>query len=60
MTATPKLGAFLRNRAALIEETLRARLATMAESRKKRLSEDLRVLLESLEKESDDCEKPGQ
>jgi DNA-binding MarR family transcriptional regulator len=60
MTATPKVGAFLRGRTALIEETLRARLAPMAESRKKRLTEDLRALLESLENENCESEKPRQ
>jgi DNA-binding MarR family transcriptional regulator len=60
MTATPTLGSFMRNLSAPIEEVMRARLKTMAESRKKRLTEDLRHLLESLEKENDDTEKPRQ
>jgi DNA-binding MarR family transcriptional regulator len=57
MTATPKLESFFRTWTAPIEETLRARLSPMAESRKKRLVEDLRILMESLEKEGDDGEK---
>jgi DNA-binding MarR family transcriptional regulator len=60
MTGTPKLAGFMRNLSAPIEEMMRARLKTMAESRKKRLTEDLRHLLESLEKENDDTEKPRQ
>jgi DNA-binding MarR family transcriptional regulator len=60
MKTTPKLDAFIRTWTAPIEETLRARLKPLAESRKKRLTEDLRVLLESLEKEGDDSEKPRQ
>ena len=58
MTATPKLESFIRNWTAPIEEMLRARLRPMAESRKKRLTEDLQFLLESLEQEGDDHEKP--
>jgi DNA-binding MarR family transcriptional regulator len=60
MTATAKLGVFMRNWTAPIEETMRARLKPMAETRKKRLTEDLRVFLESLEKENDESEKPRQ
>jgi MarR family transcriptional regulator, organic hydroperoxide resistance regulator len=60
MKATPKLESFIRNMTAPIEETLRARLKPMAESRKKRLSEDLKVLLESLEMENNESEKPRQ
>ena len=60
MTATPKLVSFIRNWKAPIEDTLRTRLKTMAESRKKRLTEDLRSLLESLEKDCDESEKPRQ
>ena len=58
MTATPKLESFIRNWTAPIEKMLRARLRPMAESRKKRLTEDLQFLLESLEQEGDDNEKP--
>jgi DNA-binding MarR family transcriptional regulator len=58
MTATPKLESFMRTLTAPIEETMRARLAAMAEFRKKRLTEDLRVFLEILEKENDESEKP--
>jgi DNA-binding MarR family transcriptional regulator len=58
MTATPKL--LIRNWTAPIEETLRARLKPMAESRKKRLTEDLRALWDSLEKECDESQKPRQ
>jgi DNA-binding MarR family transcriptional regulator len=58
MTATPKLESFFRTWTAPIEETLRARLKPMAETRKKRLTEDLRSMLESLEKEEDDGDKP--
>jgi DNA-binding MarR family transcriptional regulator len=57
MNATPKLDSFIRTWTAPIEETLRARLKPMAESRKNRLVEDLRVLMESLEKEDNDGEK---
>ena len=60
MAATPKLESFVRNLTAPIEETMRARLKPMAETRKKRLTEDLRCLLESLEKESNVCEKSRQ
>jgi len=60
MVAMPKLEAFVRNLTAPIEETMRARLKPMAETRKKRLTEDLRCLLESLEKENNDCEKSRQ
>lgn len=60
MTATPKLESFIRNWSAPIEKMLRVRLRPMAESRKKRLTEDLRFLLESLEQEGDDAEKSHQ
>jgi DNA-binding MarR family transcriptional regulator len=60
MTATPKLASFIRNWTAPIEETLRTRLMPMAESRKKRLTEDLRALRDSLEKECDESQKPRQ
>jgi MarR family transcriptional regulator, organic hydroperoxide resistance regulator len=51
MTAMPKLESFIRNWTAPVEEMLRARFKPMAESRKKRLTEDLQFLLESLEQE---------
>ncbi|MGA2976718.1 MAG: MarR family transcriptional regulator [Spirochaetia bacterium] len=53
ITATPKLGSFIRKTAAPIEKMLRAGLGPMAEPRKKRLTADLRFLLESLEQEGD-------
>lgn len=58
MTATSKLESFIGNWTAPIEEMLRARLTPMPESRKKRLTEDLQFLLESLEKECDTRESP--
>lgn len=60
MTATPKLESFVGTWTAPIEETLRARLAPMAESRKKRLTADLQLLLESLEGEGEDGNKPHE
>ena len=60
MTATPKLETFMRNWTAPIEAMLRARLRSLAESRKKRLTEDLQFLLESLEQEGDDNDKSHQ
>ncbi len=60
MKATAKLESHVRGLTAPIEETLRARLKPMAESRKKRLTEDLRALMESLEKEGNDSDKAQQ
>jgi len=57
LTATTKLESFFRTWTAPIEDLLRDRLASMAETRKKRLTEDLRVMLESLEKDNDETEK---
>jgi DNA-binding MarR family transcriptional regulator len=58
MTATQKLETFVRNWTAPMDKTLRARLAPMAESRKKRLTADLQLLLESLEGEGEDVNGP--
>jgi DNA-binding MarR family transcriptional regulator len=49
MVATPKLESFIHGLTAPAEEMMQARLAPMAESRKKRLIVDLQFLLESLE-----------
>ena len=57
LTSTTKLESFFRTWTAPIEDLLRDRLASMAETRKKRLTEDLRVMLESLEKDNDETEK---
>ncbi len=54
MVATPKLETFIHNGTAPAEELLRARLAPMAGSRKKRFVADLQFLLESLEEEGSD------
>ncbi len=53
ITATPRLESFIRNWTAPIDELLRARLALMSESRKKRMVADLLLLLEGLEQEGD-------
>jgi DNA-binding MarR family transcriptional regulator len=58
MRATPKLESFVRNWTAPIEETLRAKLAPIAKSRKARLTSDLQLLLESLDGEGEDSTRP--
>lgn len=53
MIATPKLGSFFSKMTAPMEDMLRARLGLMAETRKKRLAADLKLLLENLGQDFD-------
>jgi DNA-binding MarR family transcriptional regulator len=52
VTATPKLGSFFCKMTAPMEERLRERLGLMPESRKERLTADLKFLLGNLEQDS--------